>query len=150
LGVRSQVRTIGGRIGLVLLLVSALGLTMGGIFTTDPITATSKELTTTGSLHGVGFFLGIPTIVLASTLISRSLARNPAWFTAKRSIGWAAGLVWVGLVVFGLAIAITLPGSNGFGPDVPVGWPNRFLIVTQCAWLMVVAWNAIKLRDQES
>jgi hypothetical protein len=148
--VRSQVPTLGGRIGLVVLLVSALGLTFGGIFTSDPITATSDQLTTTGSMHGVGFLLGIPTFLTASALISWSLARNPRWSTAKQSVAWAAVLVWVGFAVFLLAMAIWLPGSAGFGPDVPIGWPNRFLIVTQATWLIVVAWSALRLRRHVS
>jgi Protein of unknown function (DUF998) len=36
IAIRSQLRTIVGRIGLALLLVSAVGLAIGGIFTTDP------------------------------------------------------------------------------------------------------------------
>src|ERR671911_3020862 len=40
LALRSQLQTIAGRTGLALLLVSALGLIIGAVFTTDPITAT--------------------------------------------------------------------------------------------------------------
>ncbi len=36
--IRSQTQTIVGKIGLALLLVSALGLTIAAVFTTDPIT----------------------------------------------------------------------------------------------------------------
>jgi hypothetical protein len=150
IAVRSQVRTLGGKIGLALLLVSALGMAIGGIFTTDPITAKSDELTTNGSLHGVGFLLGNPAFLFASALISWSLTRNAAWSGAKRSIAWAAVLVWAGLVVFALAMVIFLPGSAGFGPEVPIGWPNRFLILTYAVWLIVVAWRAAQLRGQES
>jgi Protein of unknown function (DUF998) len=52
--IRSQLRTIAGRIGLVLLLVSALGLTIAAIFTTDPITVSEDALTTEGTLHNLG------------------------------------------------------------------------------------------------
>ena len=44
--IRSQLRTIAERIGLVLLLVSALGLTIAAIFTTDPITVSEDAVTT--------------------------------------------------------------------------------------------------------
>ena len=76
--IRSQIRTIGGKIGLAFLLVSALGMTIAAIFTTDPITASQDELTTHGNLHGLGALLGIPGFLLAATLISLSLVRNPA------------------------------------------------------------------------
>jgi Protein of unknown function (DUF998) len=58
--IRSQVRTTGGRIGLALLLVCAAGVTIAAVFTSDPITASSDELTTHGNLHGLGALLGIP------------------------------------------------------------------------------------------
>ena len=41
IAIRSQVRTIAGRIGLALLLLGVVGTAMGGIFTSDPITAGS-------------------------------------------------------------------------------------------------------------
>src|SRR5918999_605762 len=43
---RSQLHTITGRIGLALLLVSALGLIIAAIFTTDPITVSKEAVTT--------------------------------------------------------------------------------------------------------
>ena len=46
LALRSQLQTITGRTGLALLLVSALGLIIGAVFTTDPITATGDAVTT--------------------------------------------------------------------------------------------------------
>ena len=47
--IRSQLRTIAGRIGLALLLLSALGLTIAAIFTTDPITVSENAVTTEGT-----------------------------------------------------------------------------------------------------
>jgi hypothetical protein len=145
--IRSQVRTTGGRIGLALLLVCAAGMIIAAVFTSDPITASSEELTTHGNLHGLGALLGIPGFPIAATLISRSLARDRAWSPARRSLLWATALTWIGLLVFVLSVALMLPRSNGeFGPDVLVGWPNRLLIVAYCAWLMVAAWHAARLR----
>jgi hypothetical protein len=34
-----------------------------------------------------------------------------------------------------------------FGPDVLVGWPNKFEIVAHSVWLMVAAWQSIRVRD---
>jgi uncharacterized protein DUF998 len=144
--VRSQARTTGGRVGLALLLVSAAGMTIAAIFTSDPITASRSELTTHGNLHGVGALLGIPSFPVAATLISRSLARDRAWSAARRSLLWTAGLTWVGLLAFVASVALMLPRNGGeFGPDVPIGWPNRLLVLAYCAWLMVVAWQAIRV-----
>jgi hypothetical protein len=149
--IRSQVRTTGGYIGLVLLLVSALGMTIAAIFTTDPITASQDELTTHGTIHGVGAFLGIPTFPIAATLISRSLARNPAWSSARRSLLWTVTLTWISLLVFALTVAVMLPQSQGgFGPDVLIGWPNRLNMVANSGWLVMVAWGVAQLRGQSS
>jgi hypothetical protein len=148
---RSQVRTIGGKIGLVLLLVSALGMTIAAIFTADPITASQDELTTHGTLHGVGGLLGIPTFPIAATLISWSLVRNQAWSPAQLVLLWTVGLVWISLLVFILFVAVMLPQSqSGFGPDVLIGWPNRIFEVANSAWLMAVAWRAARLSRKSS
>ncbi len=132
----SQIRAIGGRIGLAFLLVAAAGLIIAAIFTTDPITASQDELTTDGNLHALGAALGTG-FPIAATLIGLSLARNQAWSPARRSLLWAAGLTWIGFLVFALSMAIMFPDDGTFGPDVLIGWPNRFMIVAYSAWLMV-------------
>jgi hypothetical protein len=91
--IRSQTRTIGGKIGRAFLLVAAAGLIIAAIFTTDPITASRDELTTHGTLHGLGAALGIG-FPIAAALIGWSLARNQAWSSARRSLLWAGG--WPG------------------------------------------------------
>ena len=147
--IRSQTRTTSGKIGLALLLVSAAGMTLAAIFTTDPITASQDELTTHGNLHGLGALLGIPSFPVAATFISLSLARDRAWSPARRPLLWTVGLVWLSLLVFVLSLAVMLPQSNGeFGPDVLIGWPNRLFVVANSAWLMVVAWRAARLSRQ--
>jgi len=148
--IRSQLRTIAGRIGLALLLVSALGLTIAAIFTTDPITVSEDALTTEGTLHNLGGTLGIAQ-PFAAALIGWKLARNPAWSSAKRPLLWATGLALVGFVASFFSLGIMVSQSSGkFGPDVLVGWPNRFEIVAYSIWLMVVAWQAVKLLGQRS
>jgi len=90
--IRSQLRTITGRIGLALLLVSALGLAIAAIFTTDPVTVSEDAVTTEGTLHNLGGTLGIA-MPFAAALVGWNLARNPAWSSAKRPLLWASGLV---------------------------------------------------------
>jgi hypothetical protein len=143
----SQARTIGGKIGLAFLLAAAAGLIIAAIFTTDPITASHNELTTHGTLHGLGAALGTG-IPIAAALIGWSLARNQAWSSARRSLLWAAGLAWIGFLVFALSMVVMFPDDGTFGPDVLIGWPNRFMIVAYSAWLMVVAWRAARLSRQ--
>jgi hypothetical protein len=79
-----QVRTVGGRVGLALLLLSATGLTIAAFAVSDPITASKDQLTAHGNMHGLGAMLGIPSLPIAAVLISLSLARNQAWSSARR------------------------------------------------------------------
>jgi hypothetical protein len=147
--IRSHISTTGGRIGLGFLLVVAAALTLGAIFRTDPMTVTRDAMTSHGRLHGWGFLLGVPSILIAAPLITWSLVRTPAWSSARRSLGWTAGFMWVGIVVLVLTIAVVLPKHDGtFGPGVPVGWPNRTFIVAQAAWVLAVSWHVLRLRRQ--
>src|SRR5215216_1577851 len=146
--IRSQLRTIVGRIGLALLLVSALGLTTAAIFTTDPITVSENAVTTEGTLHNLGGTLGIA-MPFAAALMGWKLARNPAWSLAKRPLLWATGLALVAFLVSFVSLGVMVSRSGGeFGPDLLVGWPNRIEIVAYSVWLMVVARQAIRVRSQ--
>jgi hypothetical protein len=144
---RPHARGLAGRIGLGLLLLGVMGTFMGGVFTSDPITASEDQLTTEGNLHGVGALLGIPTLPLAATLLSLALLRDPRWRPARKPLLRATLLTWVGLVGFAIATAVMIPRGGGkFGPEVAIGWPNRFLIVTYAVWLITVARQVIALR----
>jgi hypothetical protein len=146
--IRSQLRTIVGRIGLVLLLVSALGLTIATVFTTDPITVSQDAVTTEGTLHNVGGTLGIA-MPFAAALVGWKLARNPAWSSAKRPLLWATGLALVAFLFSFVSLGVMVSQSGGrFGPDVPVGWPNRIEVLAYSVWLMVVARQAILVRGR--
>jgi hypothetical protein len=143
--IRSQLRTIGGRIGLAFLLVSAFGLTIAAVFTTDPITVNKYDVTTEGTLHNLGGTLGMA-MPFAAALIGWKLARNPAWSSAKRPLLWATGLALVAFVVSFVSIGVMVSQSGGkFGSDVLVGWPNRFEVLAYSVWLMTVAWYALRL-----
>jgi len=107
IALRSQIRTIAGRIGLALLWVSAAGLIIAGIFTTDPITTSHDTVTMSGTLHNLGGTLGI-TIPFAAALISWNLARNQAWSSARRPILWAAGLALMGFLVSFVSLGVML------------------------------------------
>lgn len=135
------------RLGAALLLLNALGMTMGAVFITDPITAAQDAMTTHGHLHGWGGMIVILSFPLAASLMSRSLARNPMWAMARPALGWLAVLAWVSLAVFIVSLGTGLGSHQGvFGPSVQIGWPNRVLIVVYSLWLMTVAWNALRVQ----
>ena len=134
--VRSELRSTGGRIALALLLVSAAGLVIAGLFTTDPITASPEAATMQGNLHAIGGAMGMA-MPFAALLVSWKLGR--AWRSNRRMLWAAAGLAFAGFLTSFISLGWMLSESNGaFGPEVLVGWPNRIEILTHCVWLMVV------------
>jgi hypothetical protein len=133
--IRSQVKTLGGRIGLVILVISGMGEALAGAFdVTWPI------------LHGLAGLLGVPTLPIAATLISLSLGRSPEWVPARRWLIWEAGLTWASLALMAVAM-LTLKGGIA-GVRVPIGWPNRLLVAVYVIWTMTVAWRASLLRSE--
>ena len=143
IAIRSEA-TRGGKVGLAFLLAAAVGLLVAAAFTTDPSTASGDEVSTHGAIHGAGAIVGMMSIPVAAALLTHSLRRNPRWSVARCSLIWAAGFVWIGFLVFEASFAILLPGHE-LGPDVPIGWPNRFLILTYSVWLAAVALCATHL-----
>lgn len=145
----SYVHGIIGKIGLILLMISAVGMLIAGIFTTDPITTSRDAMTPTGRLHEIGATLDLTPF--AALFIGWSLIRrNPAWSSARRAILLTAWLPLLGLIVFIGSVSMLLPSDGQFGPDVPVGWPNRFLVFTYCVWLITMVWQVIRLHSQPS
>ena len=149
--IRSQVATVGGLIGLGLLMLSAAGVTLAALCVTDPMDTPRGEMTLHGNLHGLGFILGGPGQTIAAVLISVGLRRNQAWSSARRTLLWTAQLPWITLVVMAATIAVLLPQNAGkFGPSVLVGLPNRLYVVAGCVWLMTVAWHALHSQRRQS
>jgi hypothetical protein len=145
--VRSQVGTIGGWVGLALLLISAIGTTIAAFYITDPMITPKAEMTSHGNMHGLGFMLGAPGLALASVLISLSLRHNQAWISGRRLLILVAQLPWISLIATLATMLILLPRNGGkFGPSVVVGLPNRLFVIACCGWLMIVAWRTIRLR----
>jgi hypothetical protein len=129
--IKSQVQTLAGRIGLGFLLLSAIGITMGGLFDVNH------------DLHGLAAMIGIPSLPIAAILISVSLIRNPSWTPARRVLLATAILTWVSLILMNIAVFTAFSqSSEQISQGGWVGWANRFLIVAYHVWLMVVAWRA--------
>lgn len=146
LALHHAIRSTGGRVGLALLWLAALGMVLAGVFTTDPITATSDELTTQGRIHGLGFMLGNPALLVGALLVSRSLVRRSGWHHAR---GWLYGttaFAWSSVAIFGIANVAMYDGA--YGPDVHVGWPNRLVVVAYCTWLATTAALVFRSRSR--
>jgi len=138
----SQVQ-LGGKIGIGFLLIGALGLTLAGIFTTDPITTPLDAQSTSSQLHGLGAVLG-DGVPVGATLITGSLIRNKSWRPAR---WWMIGILAVVWIVY-VWLLMSMPADGNFGPGVAVGWPSRLLMVSYSLWFIVTAWQALRLRKQ--
>lgn len=146
---RGHLPTIGGRIGLVLLLASALGLALGGLFTTDPLLTPPDQMTTSGKLHGLGGAIGM-VMPFASVLVGRALLRRPDWSGGRGSLMAATAAAFLGfLFAFGSMIILMSESEGTFGPNVPVGWPNRLEILGYTVWMMVVSRQALTVARRE-
>lgn len=141
---RPDLRTIPGRIGLAGLVLMAAGLAIAAVFTTDPITTPSDAMTTTGKVHAFGGALGMG-MPIAIVLITWTLVRHPRWSRARVPLLLSGTLAIVGTLAFIGALAVLVPPSGRFGPDVPVGWPNRMEALAMSIWLLTVAWHAAAL-----
>jgi hypothetical protein len=135
--IKSQIRTVGGKIGLGLLLAAAVGLAMAAMFDVRH------------NLHGLAAMIGNPSLSLAALLVSVSLVHSQPWLSARRRLLWIGNLPWIsfGLLIATLFIGLSRSGGQ-FGPGVLIGWPNRLLMLAYGAWLMVVAWRASQLHTE--
>lgn len=137
--VRSQVKTLGGKIGLFFLIAAAVGLGMAAAFDVNH------------DLHGVAALIGMPSFPIAAMLVSVSLVRNPDWSGTRRALLWTANLTWFSLALMFAVVLIGLELSGGeFGPHILAGLPNRLLVVAYNVWVITVAWQAVGLRGQEN
>jgi hypothetical protein len=130
--IRLHVGTIGGKIGMGFLPLSAVGMTMAAFFDVNH------------NLHGLAAMIGIPSLPIAAVLISVSLGRNPAWTPARRALLWTAILTWMGLILMNVAIFTGFTPTGDAIPGAWFGWANRFLILVYNVWLMAVAWQVLQ------
>lgn len=121
-------------LGLKLLAVAAIGAAGAGLFITDPITVAKNDSTPSSILHGVFSLIFIFGFPIAVTVVGRSLADNQLWASIQNVLPWVSALVWIGfLAFFGSGIFFT-GGKRKFGPEAPIGWPQRFMVVWVTGW----------------
>jgi len=151
--IRSQVGTRASKIGSFFLIAAGIGEAMASVFDINH------------PLHGLAGMIGIGSLPIAAMLISVSLGRTQAWAAAKKSLLSTANLTWISVVLLIVSFIImivtyTQAGGDMNTTEVPtslptgvialVGWTNRFLIVAYCAWVITVAWQALRVREQKS
>lgn len=136
--IKSHVKTIGGKIGLGLLLLSALGMSMAAVFDVNH------------NLHGLAALIGMPNLPIAAILISVSLGRHSSWASARPLLLWTAILTWISLILMNVAIFTGFSQTGEINPGAWFGWANRFLIIAYTMWLMAVARRFLHLQQSRS
>jgi len=139
----SQIRTIPGYIGLVVLALAVVGILIAAAYKTDPIFTKIDELTPSGKMHVLGASLDYSP--LAFLLFSFSLARTQAWNPIRKRLFVTA----IVTIILTIAFVFTLPQDGVFGPGVLAGLMGRFLLVSYLGWIAVVSLHALKLYKQE-
>lgn len=129
-----------GKIGAVLLWVTAGGMFMGGIFKTDALNTSQEALTMSGTLHQFGAMLD--QLPFASLLITVALFKRNNWKADRWLLVVLLVAVWFGFVYFVRAVQVQFPADGKFGPHVVVGWQNRLMIITQALWIALIAFRA--------
>lgn len=149
----SQVKTLGGKIGLVFLVLAAIGMTMGGLYDLR------------SPLHGLAFALGVPALPIAAVLISRSLVKLKGWASHKNLLMGTAHATWISMILMAVTlflmiytfmqsgvkmdttprVDITLP----HGVIGVVGWFNRLLVLAYIVWVLKVAWISLKVKKKK-
>jgi hypothetical protein len=144
-----QVHTRAGKVGLWLLVVAGLGEAMASVFDV------THDLE-----HGISGLLGMGSLPIAALLVSASLDRTPGWATSSRPrrwVAWAPSLSLVLLIATTLLMMLQFIQVNGgtLPQQAPAslppgvlgldGWAVRLVVLANCGWQALVAWQAIKL-----
>lgn len=147
----TQAPTTSGTIGLWFLLVAGGGETLAAFFDV------THELG-----HGVAGLLGVAGLPVAAVLVTRSLDRARPWAGTARSLRHCCShFTWIAVVLLIAAMALMtaqfLQVEGGHLPQhapkvLPrgvvglAGWANRLVVLANCAWASVVAWQALCVR----
>lgn len=143
--IRGCLRTTSGKVATGLFLLGTLGLILAAMFVSDPINTPSTLQTTSGNIHNLGGALGLFGF-LGTLIFSARLLKCAEWRSARKAVWIATTIVIVGFLISFVGItAIAARHQGVFGPDTPVGWPNRIGILGGCAWLAIIAWNSERL-----
>lgn len=131
--------TFGGKVGKWWLLLISMALFGAGLFAPQPITDLTRG--TTDKLHALCGALMIFTLPIAATLIAFALSKHQTTRKSKTPLFWFTLLVWMGLIAFFYTMVryASQAKTRAYGPDVLIGWPNRFLVLTYSIWLIAVA-----------
>ncbi len=144
--VKSQVKSLGGKIGLGFLLVAGLGGVLGGIGVSDPLNTPQAQMTASGTLHSIGAALEIWGAPIAALLININILRkNADWKPYRTALLWSGLLPIVGLVLF---MGSGASAGESVGPGDVIGYMNRVAILAYMAWQITIVHIMLRQEDK--
>lgn len=132
-----ELKTFWGKIGSFFLILASGGFLLGGIYNVEH------------PLHQLVFYIGAPSMAIASAFISLSVARNPTWSQIRQGVIWAGQLPWISFVLNMGLFFLAFSPSGELNPNVPVGWANRLFWLGSGIWLILMASYSAKTNKQK-
>src|SRR5437660_2569551 len=143
IGFRQILRTGRGSLwGPLLLGTFGVGLIIAGLFVTDPSlgypvgTHGNGPQTLHGTIHGIAGLICFSSVAIASFVMARRFAGDPAWK------GWALYSTITGIVVLAFFVAsltVATLEERGVLANAPVGLFQRVAIIAGWGWVSLVA-----------
>ncbi len=132
-GLRSATAASGAaRLGSILLGLAGFWFVVSGVFR---VHAPGTHMTFSGVMHGLGFIVGVPTLIASILVLSRAFGRDDGW-RSFRPPSSALGLA--ALILF--LIAFFAPGLSGTAVVIL----SRIFVGTFVLWLLL---TALRLRS---
>jgi hypothetical protein len=121
-------------LGPALLFLCSVGFAGAGIFVTDPISLAQRAQTRSGALHVMFAFAVIVIFPIMTTVVDIGVAGKGTSISARYWLPALSVLPWTGFFIF---IGATL--ISGRRPRTPLGYCERFLVLTYSLWLVAIA-----------
>jgi putative Mn2+ efflux pump MntP len=140
-----ECKNVTGRIGQVLLGISALGMVIAALFTTDPITTPADEMTKSGNLHALGGQLNVTP--LAVLFLSLSIRKHIGWKPVRLPLYVTAVLTLLMMAAFAASIGAA---RGEFGPGVYAGLFGRLLMIGFGTWILIAGCRMLRTQPNQA
>jgi hypothetical protein len=142
----SQVKSRAGKVGLWFLVVAGIGEAMASVFDVTHNTG-----------HSIAGLLGVGGFPIAALLLTVSLGHVQEWRGARKTLLWIANLSWIRVILLmATLVLMTMQLAQVNGGHLPQhapkswppgvlgldGWANRLIVLSNCLWVIVAAWEA--------
>jgi hypothetical protein len=149
-----QVATKAGKAGLWFLVIAGAGEALAAAFDITHDTG-----------HSIAGLLGVGGFPIAALLLSLGLGAQQGWRGARKALLWLAGLTWASVILLIASLVLmTVQFAQANGGQLPQqapaalppgvlgldGWADRLIVVSNCLWVLVAAWQALRLRRRLS